>query len=82
MGSAADQGAALEQDHAVADRQQGVEVVRAQQDRGAAGPLGQQHLRQLLAAAGVERRERLVEQQELGPAGQGPGQRDPLGHAA
>ena len=69
--------------HPVGDRERLVVVVGDEQRRGALGP---QDVAQVggepLAQAAVERRQRLVEQQQPGPDGQRPGQRDPLALAA
>ena len=76
-------GSDAEQDHAVGELERLVDVVGDQEDRRRRrGVDVEQEVLHLQPGQGVERPERLVEQQHPWVAGQGPRQRRSLGHAA
>ena len=82
-GALAVASAAAEHDDPVGQLEGLVDVVGDQQHRGGLGLVDvQEQVLHLHPGQGVQRAERLVEQQDAGVAGQGPGQRGALGHAA
>ena len=77
-------GGVLAQDDDAVGKLEGlVDVVGHQQHRGGFGAVDvQQQVLHLDPGERVQRAERFIEEQDTGVAGEGPGQRGPLGHAA